>query len=274
MRRHGFTLIELLVVIAIIAILAAILFPVFARAREKARQASCLSNTKQLGLGLMMYVQDYDETYPFCYYYVNGVGGSGGYYHWSYLIGPYVKNWQLFVCSSDKNKGLDPTNTFDYQAPKISYISNEVLMGRPRAHFTAVGMAEVEAPADLIALAEITDYKYGIGGSSGPSGAAPKSHRPTNAFVPWNNDGSAAVSYVYATAADWEAAEATAQAATGYLNDENQTHLRYAARVRHNGGSNYTFADGHSKWLNPQVTLSSRLWGNWFYSLYNDAPVY
>jgi len=63
--RKGFTLIELLVVIAIIAILAAILFPVFARAREKARQTSCLSNVKELGLGLMMYVQDYDECFPY-----------------------------------------------------------------------------------------------------------------------------------------------------------------------------------------------------------------
>src|SRR5438128_2166045 len=63
-KRAGFTLIELLVVIAIIAILAAILFPVFAQAREKARQATCLSNFKQIGLGVMMYVQDWDETYP------------------------------------------------------------------------------------------------------------------------------------------------------------------------------------------------------------------
>ncbi len=71
MKKHGFTLIELLVVIAIIAILAAILFPVFARAREKARQTSCLSNMKQLSLGVLMYCQDYDERYPSLYTYAN-----------------------------------------------------------------------------------------------------------------------------------------------------------------------------------------------------------
>ncbi len=90
-RTEGFTLIELLVVIAIIAILAAILFPVFARAREKAKQASCASNAKQIALGFMMYVQDYDEMFMrHCYCY----GGSC----WMYKIDPYVKNWQLFSC--------------------------------------------------------------------------------------------------------------------------------------------------------------------------------
>src|SRR5690349_4121179 len=74
--EKGFTLIELLVVIAIIAILAAILFPVFAQAREKARQTTCLSNTKQMGLGLMMYAQDYDETMTPAYYYGNPNAGG------------------------------------------------------------------------------------------------------------------------------------------------------------------------------------------------------
>ncbi|MFO8081771.1 MAG: prepilin-type N-terminal cleavage/methylation domain-containing protein [Armatimonadota bacterium] len=83
-RTTGFTLIELLVVIAIIAILAAILFPVFARARAKARQTACLSNIKQIGLGLMMYAQDHDETYP-------TTGGA-----WWYPLMPYVKNEDVF----------------------------------------------------------------------------------------------------------------------------------------------------------------------------------
>ena len=93
MKRRGFTLIELLVVVAIISILASILFPVFARAREKARQTSCLSNAKQLGLGVLMYAQDYDEIFP-------SGGDAYGNNGWVRGISPYIKNSQLFVCPS------------------------------------------------------------------------------------------------------------------------------------------------------------------------------
>ena len=92
MSRRGFTLIELLVVIAIIAILAAILFPVFARAREKARQTSCLSNLKQIGLAVMMYAQDYDECYPEPY------TPFTNWPLWQDTIQPYMKNTQLLIC--------------------------------------------------------------------------------------------------------------------------------------------------------------------------------
>ena len=116
----GFTLIELLVVIAIIAILAAILFPVFAQARAKARQISCISNLKQLGTATAMYVQDYDEQfYPHrfncpgpgasstCPQYVNNPdaakfsGGSEQRYYWIFMLQPYVKNYQVFACPSN-----------------------------------------------------------------------------------------------------------------------------------------------------------------------------
>ena len=97
LHRRGFTLIELLVVIAIIAILAAILFPVFARAREKARQTSCLSNVKQIVLGVTMYLQDYDDTMLHNrYYYPAQVS-------WYDVVQPYIKNDQILKCPSQPN---------------------------------------------------------------------------------------------------------------------------------------------------------------------------
>src|SRR6476619_7559159 len=114
-KQTGFTLSELLVVIAIIAILAAILFPVFAQAREKARSISCLSNMKQLGTAIQMYNQDYDETYPFanpdCWW-----GNT-----WGNTVQPYVKSTQIFKCPSDnatRQAGMD------WAGPRISYAAN------------------------------------------------------------------------------------------------------------------------------------------------------
>jgi len=110
-KRSAFTLIELLVVIAIIAILAAILFPVFAQARDKARSAACLSNAKQIGTGMYMYVQDYDETFYWQRAWDecdNWGPGAWGAQYWSYTrwpirLMPYLKNEGVFKCSSDRN---------------------------------------------------------------------------------------------------------------------------------------------------------------------------
>lgn len=103
--KHGFTLIELLVVIAIIALLAAILFPVFARARENARKSTCLNNLKQIGVALTQYVQDYDETYPPAHWVGGGTVPVGAW------LEPYHKNRQLWRCPSDGvNKGAVNAN--------------------------------------------------------------------------------------------------------------------------------------------------------------------
>jgi len=140
----GFTLIELLVVIAIIAILAAILFPVFAQAREKARQSTCLSNMKQIGLALMMYTDDYDETYP----NANG-GGSGispsdaSMRAYTCLLEPYVKNTSLFVCPTAK--GAAALKRVKYAT---SYFANGNLVVTSRA------IGAVARPAEIIAFQE------------------------------------------------------------------------------------------------------------------------
>jgi prepilin-type N-terminal cleavage/methylation domain-containing protein/prepilin-type processing-associated H-X9-DG protein len=121
--KKGFTLIELLVVIAIIAILASILFPVFARARENARRASCQSNLKQIGLGILQYAQDYDEKNPLTY---NRAPGSSqewastnvGDYKWMDAIFPYVKSEQIFVCPSSSNQRYQYYKNLPNSAPE------------------------------------------------------------------------------------------------------------------------------------------------------------
>ncbi len=111
MRRRAFTLIELLVVIAIIAILAAILFPVFARAREAARKSNCLSNLSQLGKGVMMYAQDYDEILPRAFF---GTCGTASAASWADVLVPYVKNVKVYDCPSSTTRMTfnAATNTF------------------------------------------------------------------------------------------------------------------------------------------------------------------
>ena len=144
--KRGFTLIELLVVIAIIAILAAILFPVFARAREKARQASCSSNLKQIGLASIMYAQDYDENYTRSGVDLTGDGQAN--YCWQDMLYPYVKNLQLYLCPSEKLPSYRaPTVMPGFSPIPSSYIINS-------QHYAGWEQAKIGYPASLVAFCD------------------------------------------------------------------------------------------------------------------------
>lgn len=200
-RRRAFTLIELLVVIAIIAILAAILFPVFAKAREAARQSACLNNSKQMGTGLMMYVQDYDETFPANPY---AADASGQYWStlpaaavlgWMDVIQPYVKNLKVGVCPSD------PGPPWSGSPYAISYAMNSRIN-------QSVTMASLTSPAQIILVCEASTAQDP---HSRPYGDLDMCYELNNGPVGQRDK-------------TW-----------GF----NLT--------RHNGGANYTLADGHAK---------------------------
>jgi len=165
-RGRGFTLIELLVVIAIIAILAAILFPVFAQARDSARQSSCLSNCKQLGTGLMMYAQDYDETMP-SWPFRSGAGGlfndprftDWGYSTWVTAMMPYVKNTKVYACPNGPTTGT----AFPNQAlagPKgaqmvVNYAINEYIENSDHGFASLAALSGARnGPSDVTVIAE------------------------------------------------------------------------------------------------------------------------
>jgi len=253
--RKAFTLIELLVVIAIIAILAAILFPVFAQARESARKASCLSNTKQLGLGIMMYVQDYDEVYPCNNWDTPPLGITDtdsrdpkypAAIAWMWHVMPYIKNRQILVCPSDPNPkhwatGYDAANpatcddAWGIPTP-ISYVSNQEIFGYGGTKGTAGCFGE-----------DISDWGYDPSSLAAvPSPAqtymVADSGRENGLEAFWiNNTRAGNYTRVYNATAPGNGRRADNTDATW------KSRLENSGIYRHQKGSNISFADGHSK---------------------------
>jgi len=225
--RSGFTLIELLVVIAIIAILAAILFPVFAQARDKARGAACLSNTKQIGTAIMMYAEDYDETLP--RYWDDSVGeprnkgvppNPNPLGYWHNQIQPYVKSYDVFICPSAQSKDERTVDTGEGTPAQRktlrwrgsgSYGWNFWYLGAWTDQvFT---LAQVSHPAETIAVGEQT--------------------RLVNAGV------------IYPA----PACEGTPHYSGWAKSPKERESFWRQFAARHQGGNNLVFVDGHAKWF-------------------------
>jgi len=176
-RVQGFTLIELLVVIAIIAILAAILFPVFAKAREKARQGSCLSNLKQLILGFEQYCSDYDETYPAIAFGAGwpwtvwpapppGTGNDGWSRVFSVAVAPYIKNIQILECPSDSiGDRWGGSNGMSYGYNEYMYNFNQGWSKQASITSSPMGVAGVSMLVENFSSGIYMDWE---GGGPGP----------------------------------------------------------------------------------------------------------
>jgi prepilin-type N-terminal cleavage/methylation domain-containing protein/prepilin-type processing-associated H-X9-DG protein len=222
----GFTLIELLVVIAIIAILAAILFPVFAKVREKARQTSCLSNEKQFGLGVLQYVQDYDELMP-CGTAGTGASGDGRGEGWAGQVYPYLKSSQVYVCPDDSQSA-----NFTWTIP-ASYVLNQnfvrgISWGNSWDQYTVVGLAQLTAPSSTVMMCEAH------GNFLKPSLVTSNSVDVYSAMANgWDQPSWNQATYL-----------------TGLLGGRAfNSNAQFAPQAIHNGlGSNFLVADGHVKY--------------------------
>jgi prepilin-type N-terminal cleavage/methylation domain-containing protein len=297
LMKKAFTLIELLVVIAIIAILAAILFPVFAKAKEAAKKTGEMTHMKQLGTSVQIYLADYDDTFMSAYYYKNDTDSSGGYVHWSGVLQPYVKNIQMFVGTNDPSKGFAPTNystatnnrgygaapgqtpqtnaDIDDQAPRISFTANSMVMPRKRRTIDPMNVISGTALDDVsntIMLAPQTHYATCLNDTSSASGVAFKSHRPANGILlpsglKFQGEAPAEVglsSYlaVDITRAKSDLAACKLAAATTY------SHIVYSQPDRWGTGAIYVFTDTHAKYSDLAATLNPNnfQWGKRAYT--------
>ncbi len=239
-QQRAFTLIELLVVIAIIAILAAILFPVFARARENARRASCMSNLKQIGLGMMMYVQDYDEhyapsvigTYNDTSTYITGAACTGlpcakynvsdgfhtsKYMSWMDVMYPYTKSVQIFQCPSQDS---DTSPSYGYSR----YINGWTLTNTP------ITMAAVPRPSETVMFMD-DHYPY------------------------------ANYAYVFANYGGYK----------GYGLYNGVSYVGDTRFAPHMEGANVAFADGHVKWMKQTSDFGKSTQPNCYWDFTNSA---
>jgi len=220
--EHGFTLIELLVVVAIMAILAAILFPVFASAQAKARSSACLSNIKQIGLGIMMYTEDYDGTFPLRQYYCSvptppGLGYLSRRWGWYNIVYPYVKNADVFNCPD----GIQGYKSYPYQG---HYGMNVHLtgIGAPWTSSPAPRHSDIPAPADLLMAFDSGRFVAEYYTVTNPYGEA---------------------LYMPGTCCGRDPTGSNAgRPLTGFWRYDYQA-------GRHNAGNNIVFADGHAKWI-------------------------
>jgi prepilin-type N-terminal cleavage/methylation domain-containing protein len=244
--RRGFTLIELLVVIAIIAILAAILFPVFAQARSKARQASGTSNAKQISLSILMYVQDYDESFPRAGWdclIINGIENACGATTWPNVTAPYHKNAGIFTSPGDASRA---DSIGDAPDGRVSLLINDLLshqigvtngysdvFNKQDPFASGLSLAAVNAPADCVLLAEghCGWDKVGTGNSAAARG--PDFTGSTNVQNRWHREHTISGAQTFLLAgksyADW------GQRTTG--------------APFYNDGGIVSFTDGHAKYV-------------------------
>ncbi len=239
-QHRGFTLIELLVVIAIIAILAAILFPVFARARENARRTSCISNLKQMGLATMQYTQDYDEGLPVALYsvpddyiYPDGKEWNNNYVYWPQMIYPYHKSTQVFYCPSSPDPNLTTPR-------RLNYGANEVVITYAASAPVPIKIPAIIAPASTYMMMDASDIR--INPARADFVAAPY-------YLPGLGD-----------------AGGTCPTTINNYGD--------CMHGRHFGGVSVAFADGHVKWLKSSVLRRETLKagrGAWNHTIDNSG---
>jgi prepilin-type N-terminal cleavage/methylation domain-containing protein/prepilin-type processing-associated H-X9-DG protein len=266
-NQRAFTLIELLVVIAIIAILAAILFPVFAQVREKARATSCISNMNQIGLAILQYVQDYDETYPMAASYSpadpNPVMASS-----SRVLGPYIKSTKVWQCPDDAFTHNDSylASTYGNGAANVSYMPNAITpysdwgedyqqqaslgVSAPSGLFgvydeypwgwPSATLASVHYPSDLIME---VDNLQGWAGYYGGQGVVNTEDDPW-----WKTNGAVAMCFISSVnQATWESTDSV----------DNPSYPDGKGMLKHTQRTNFLFSDGHVKSWGPTQLLDS-----------------